>query len=55
MTHTFSEKSQESAQRKVKKYTAPALKSFGRLTELTTGGSFNAKEGVSNAQNKVRP
>jgi hypothetical protein len=56
MTHTFSDKSEESAPRKVKKYTAPALKSFGRLMELTTGGSNNAVEGANdNSKKKVRP
>lgn len=38
-----------------KTYEKPSLKTYGRLKDLTTGGSNGPFEGASSSKNKVRP
>jgi hypothetical protein len=44
-----------SATQEAKKYTTPVLTPFGRLAELTTGGSQGGPEGVAMSVKMIRP
>ena len=55
MTENSSEQSAISAKREPIAYTAPKLKVFGTVAELTAGGSGTAAENPSVIQSNRRP
>jgi hypothetical protein len=54
MEEKLIEHKQEAASVEHKVYTPPTLTVYGKLTDLTAGGSTGPSELGSNAQNKVR-